>query len=95
MKISPINTYSNYKTNSVSFKHTAVPYPEFESYDMQEQTLDAKLSAFAKKVSSFFSPKVTQEADKIKTGIDCLYSEPQTGVNTKKQAHKRLVSILA
>ncbi len=94
MKINPISSY-NSKTMNTSFKRTAVPYPEYELlYSEQTDTIETKVSDLLNKVYALFSPKVTKEAEKIKSGIDSLYPEPTT-INNKKQAKQHLLSILA
>ncbi len=81
MKINPIN---NITYSKQSFKHTAVPYPEYEKayiYITEDKSIFDK-------ISKLFNPKVNKEAQRIKTVIDNTYNGTP---NPKKQ----LLSVLA
>ncbi len=80
MKINPINNISYGKQ---SFKHTAVPYPEYEQAYLYAS---ADKSIF-KRISQLFNPKVDSETQRIKSAIDSTCKEIQ---NPKKQ----LLSVL-
>ncbi len=87
MKVNSINTINTLNNNysKLSFKHTAVPYPEYEAAYYNTNSL---LDSIVDKISQLFSPKVSKEADKIKTQIDNIYDQK---TNPKKQ----LLSVLA
>ena len=91
MKVNAINNTQNVNTyKNVSFKHTAVPYPEFESaYNKPADSSDFML-AFAEKISKFFSPEVRKEADNIKNTIDYVYDNDKN-----QQPKKALLTVLA
>ena len=89
MKVNSINTlYNNY--SKLSFKHTAVPYPEYESAYYNSSN---GFSALAEKLSQLFSPKVSKETINIKSKIDSIYEQKsdKNNLNPKKQ----LLSVLA
>ena len=90
MKVSSINNINNYKAvRNVSFKNTAVPYPEFKSaYEKQTQNSDFIL-ALTDKIAKLFSPEVRKEAANIKGSIDAAYD-----VKTQKPK-KALLTVLA
>lgn len=88
--INSINTISNYsnKLNNPSFKHTAVPYPEYENAYVHKQVgFHDKISILVAKLSDLFHPEVTKQANEIKSQIDSIYDD--------KSAKKQLVSVLA
>lgn len=94
MKVNAISSF-NYNSNRPSFKHTAVPYPEYENaYYNTPDSLETKIIGLANKISDLFSPKVTKEAAEIKSGIDTVYSK-QTDKKAKIAAQKQLLSVLA
>lgn len=72
MKINSISS-TNYINNSYkpSFKHVAVPYPEYEDAYIVKHTNPAnKISVIINKISDLFHPEVTKEAQNIKSKID-------------------------
>lgn len=79
MKVNSINnTLYNTKTQRPSFKHTAVPYPEYEKAYAAKNNSENIFSVLISKVSDLFKPEVTKEAKEIKAQIDKLYgSTPQ------------------
>ncbi len=88
MKINSINNSFNYNLNKPSFKHTAVPYPEYENaYNSNYNNDDNKISILVKKISELFNPQVSKQADVIKNNIDEIYD------NKSPKAH--LISIFA
>ena len=89
MKVNSINTNTiNNSYSKLSFKHSAVPYPEYEyAYYNSNSFLDS----IAEKISQLFSPKVSKEADIIKNNIDNLYDYN----NSKTTPQKQLLSVLA
>lgn len=72
MKINSINSLNTYnKAYTPSFKHTAVPYPEYESgYKPKPISNKSKIIGFVDKLSDLFKPEVTEEAKNIKSNID-------------------------
>ncbi len=80
MRINPINNIT-YKTQS--FKHTAVPYPEYE----KAYIYAAADTSIFHKIAKLFNPKVDKETEKIKTVIDKTYN----GIPTPQ---KQLLSVL-
>lgn len=90
MRVNSINNY-NYNSNIPSFKHTAVPYPEYpNAYNVKESQIETKIISAIDKLTDLFSPKVSKEAMEIKSGIDSIYSD-----SPKKAAKQRLLSVLA
>lgn len=92
MKINAINS-AGYMTKDVSFKHTAVPYPEYESaYNKQSRT-DA-ITRVVDKISALFTPEVTKKSQKIKEDINKIYSNEN--ISSYEQSPKNhLLSVLA
>lgn len=93
MKVSSINSISSYNTNksaNLSFKHIAVPYPEYEERGAYSNNhhlnVQSKISQLVGKISDLFHPSVTKEANEIKKQIDQLYDE--------KDANSQLISVL-
>lgn len=90
MRVNSINNI-NYNLNRPSFKHTAVPYPEFASaYEVIENPVETKILNAIDKLVDLFSPKVSKEAMDIKAGIDSIYT-----ATPKKAAKQKLISVLA
>lgn len=88
MKINSITNYGQVSRN-LNFKHSAVPYPEYESaYHKNEKEFNI-VENFVQKIAELFSPKVSKEAEFIKQEIDYIYSDSQV---TPKQA---LLSVIA
>lgn len=86
MKINSISSF-NYNVNKTSFKHSAVPYPEYESaysYNNDSEFVSQKVDSIVAKLSSLFSPKVTKEAKSIKSDIDSIYKKPVVNDPRKK-----------
>ena len=94
MKINPINQ-TNYMTKGVSFKHTVVPYPEYENaYHNQERT--SSVTRFVDRLSSLFTPEVSHKSKIIKDNINRLYeSETQVPDFIDKEPKKHLLSVFA
>ena len=90
MRVNAINNISKISYNKpVSFKHTAVPYPEFESaYKYSEETGSQKVSDIFTKISDFFNPSVRKEAAEIKRQINDICSPD-------KKLKGQLISVLA
>lgn len=86
MKVNSINSI-NYFTKAPAFKHTAVPYPEFENYVNKQQN-----SNLLDKLSELFHPTVTKNALDIKSKIDGVYSHSQ---KTSMSPKAHLLSVLA
>ncbi len=74
MRINSINNFSNiYNNNKTSFKHVAVPYPEYENgYKPQPHHSKFKIDSIVNKLSELFTPEVTKQADEIKQQIDIV-----------------------
>ena len=90
MRVNAINNV-NYNRSVPSFKHTAVPYPEYiNAYKTCDRSIESTILSTIEKLTDLFSPKVTKEAQEIKSGIDSLYAN-----SAKKAAKQRLVSVLA
>lgn len=88
MKVNSINSI-NYNSYKPSFKHTAVPYPEYEKAYKYATSSNSVMSTIINKISDLFSPEVTKEAVEIKSQIDKLY-------NIKTPSPKEhLLSVLA
>ncbi|MCD7780615.1 MAG: hypothetical protein LUH05_08090 [Candidatus Gastranaerophilales bacterium] len=93
MKVNAINTY-NYN-NAASFKHTAVPYPEYAgAYTSKQDSEKSAITSFISKISSLFSPKVNEEAQQIKSEIDNIYVNTAVDADESKP-HEKLLSVLA
>lgn len=91
MKINSISL--NYNNKNINFKHSAVPYPEYEYayYSPKNLSFENKVSQAFKKISSLFTPDVSRESYKIKSNIDNIYA-----INEKKLDPKaKLLSVLA
>ncbi|HIS88765.1 TPA: hypothetical protein IAA87_05020 [Candidatus Avigastranaerophilus faecigallinarum] len=94
MKVNSINSF-NYNSTIPSFKHTAVPYPEYESaYYKNSDTFSEKIQNIAEKIAALFSPKVTEEAAKIKANIDSVYLN-KSSLDDNLSPKKQLLSVLA
>lgn len=90
MRVSSINSFNQYNCikNKQSFKHTAVPYPEFEnSYKTKPASVKFSINNIISRISELFHPQVSKDAKEIKNQIDKIYD--------KKSADKHLVSALA
>ena len=76
MKVNSINSINTINNNSYkqSFKHTAVPYPEYEKAYLYADKSSSFVSSIINKISDLFNPEVTKEAVEIKSKIDKLYS---------------------
>ena len=92
MKINSINSL-NYNQSNIKFKHTAVPYPEYEyAYNSPKNTsFENKVSSIFKRISALFSPEVSKESSKIKSDIDNIYVSKEQSLEPKAQ----LLSVLA
>ena len=93
MRVNSINNinYTNYSKSVPSFKHTAVPYPEYpNAYKPCDRSIESTIITTIEKLTDLFNPKVSKEAQEIKSSIDSIYA------NSAKQAAKqRLMSVLA
>ncbi len=89
MRVAQINNYSyNANMQKQSFKHSAVPYPEYiDAYVWDEVGLQDRIMNVVSRISELFRSDVTDEASKIKSQINTIYDE----TNPKKQ----LLSVLA
>lgn len=89
MRVSSINNVS-LNNNSLTFKRTAVPYPEYRSAYLPstEYSSQSRISLLVDKISKLFNPEVTKEAKQIKNQIDNLYNQQQT-------PKEHLMSVLA
>ena len=94
MKVNSISSF-NYNSIRPSFKHTAVPYPEYESaYYNAPDTFGTKILNIADKITELFSPKVTKEASQIKANIDDVYANKTVDID-ELPPKKQLLSVLA
>ena len=85
MKVNSINLINTY--SKPSFKHTAVPYPEYaNAYKNNDNN---GINSLLNKISSFFTPQVTNEAKEIKEQINNIYTDNNTS------AKKHLMSVFA
>lgn len=78
MKINSINSINTFGRPGAprSFKHTAVPYPEYENayiYDSSDNK--GFFGKIAEKISDLFNPAVSKEAKDIKSQIDTIFGE--------------------
>ena len=90
MRVSSLNNI-NYNKSVPSFKHTAVPYPEYaNAYNVCEKSVEQTIIDTIGKLANLFSPNVSREAQEIKAGIDSMYPD-----SAKKAAKQRLLSVLA
>ena len=90
MRVSSLNNI-NYNKSIPSFKHTAVPYPEYpNAYNVCEKTVEKTIMDTIGKLADLFSPRVSKEAQEIKASIDSMYAD-----SAKKAAKQRLLSVLA
>lgn len=87
MRVNSISSF-NYKNNNLqSFKHTAVPYPEYEgSYNQNDKSI-YKIDVLINKISDLFHPEVSKSAREIKSQIDKICED-----NSPKDS---LMSVLA
>ncbi len=91
MKVNSISSINNFKynNNNISFKHTAVPYPEYESAYVSYGKQSNFFSDMFSKLSQMFTPEVKNEAKNIKSEIDSVYSADN------QEPKKALLSVLA
>ena len=90
MRVSSLNNI-NYNKTVPSFKHTAIPYPEYpNAYDVCEKSVEKTIINTIGKLADLFSPEVSKEAQEIKAGIDSMYAD-----SAKRAAKQRLLSVLA
>lgn len=79
MKINSVNsigTFSRPGGASMSFKHTAVPYPEYyDAYIFTAQEDKNIFGRLADKISDLFNPKVSKEAEEIKSKINTIFDK--------------------
>ncbi len=92
MKINSINTFNNtIALKQTSFKHTAVPYPEYkDAYSNKQYDLQDRISNLVTKIADLFHPEVTKEAKEIKSQIDDIYDD-----DSSREVNQRLLSVLA
>ncbi len=88
MKINSINNTIFNNNKSISFKKTAVPYPEYKKAYIYPETSNGAINNLVDKISALFHPQVTKEAVDIKSKIDSIYATPQT-------PQDQLLSVLA
>ena len=88
MRVNSINTIQSIYNAKPSFKHTAVPYPEYSNAYLPEKTFSEKLADTFKKL---FNPQVSKEAENIKNQIDACYDDTTECDDPKKC----LLSVLA
>ncbi len=88
MKINSINNTSFNNNKSISFKKTAVAYPEYRNAYIYPETSKGAINSLVEKISGLFHPQVTKEAVEIKAKIDSIYATQQT-------PKEQLLSILA
>lgn len=89
MKINSINTNFNTKNYNYSFKHSAVPYPEYKAAYFFVPKSENILDSFIEKVTALFNPDVKKDADIIKNQIDKIYA------GTKESPKQAMLSVLA
>ena len=89
-----INSISSFNSN-INFKRTAVPYPEYiNGYkNIYHPTFENQVTNVINKVSEIFSPEVSEQSNKIQTGIDGLY-KASANLDAKKPK-EQLLSVLA
>ncbi len=94
MKINSVNSF-NYNSNKINFKRTAVPYPEYMNgyYKLNQPTFENQVTNVISKVTSMFTPEVSDESKKIKSSIDGLYANKVKSEPVDFNAH--LLSVLA
>ncbi len=91
MKVNSISSFT-YNSNNVNFKRTAVPYPEYEyGYNKNDSSFEGQVTSAINKISALFSPSLSHESSKIKTGIDNLYTNKESLENTTPK--KQLLSV--
>lgn len=92
MKINSISSF-NYNSNNINFKRTAGPYPEYANgYKLQQSSFEKQVTNVIDKISAIFSPEVTNESAKIKSGIDNIYTNKALQDSNPKA---QLISVLA
>ncbi len=91
MRVNSINNTIKYNINVPSFKHTAVPYPEFENtYASSNKDNSNMFSSFFDKL---FGKDVSDESEKLKKQIDYIC---KNGSEDKmKNTTKKLVAVYA
>ena len=93
MKVNAINSM-NYMTGKVSFKNTAVPYPEYENayyYVQQPSSFEKLLNRF----SALFTPEVTQKSQAIKDGINKIYDSEEAVKGYSRNPNSKVFSVIA
>lgn len=86
MKINSINYMSLYNRTAVpypeykrsmnaAFGHSAVPYPEYAYAYYPQAEQQGSFTKLASKISSLFSPEVTQKSQEIKNDINRIYEK--------------------
>lgn len=92
MKINAINS-ATYMTSGLSFKHSAVPYPEYEdAYNIGNKS--DTITRVVDKISALFTPEVTKKSQEIKNDINKIYSDGKN-VDLSNNPKKHLLSVLA
>lgn len=95
MKINAINSAS-YMTTCVSFKHSAVPYPEYESAYYKNTTQPDAITRVVDKISALFTPEVTKKSQEIKNDINKIYNNGKSiNVDFSTNPKNHLLSVLA
>lgn len=88
MRVNKINTI-NYISYKPAFKHTAVPYPEYQNKLQNTKPLHVKFSEI---INELFNPTITKDSQNIKKQIDDLY---QNKNNSGESPKKSLISVFA
>ena len=71
-----VNSISNFNSNQFkvnSFKRTAVPYPEYTYNTLNKKAEKDAFKLLSEKISEFFKPEVSVEADNIKKHINSIF----------------------
>lgn len=82
-----VNAISNFNSNQVkvnSFKRTAVPYPEYTYNTLNKKAEKDAFKILSEKITEFFNPEVSAEADNIKKHINSIFdnaSQPKNVLN--------------
>lgn len=88
MKINTISSL-NYNMTKPSFKHSAIPYPEYESaysYNNDSEFISQTIDSIVSKFATLFTPKVSKEAKIIKSDIDNIYNNNVVLNNPRKKS---------
>ena len=94
MKVNPINN-TTYSPKTVSFKHTARPYPEYDNRDTYNKPSQYAILRFVDRLSALFTPEITQKSQEIKNDINRIYSAPVKNPDFNGNPHRQLLSVFA